>query len=174
MTDPTQGQQAAPNIFQQIENTLSADWAKVTAIFQEAEAFAADFLGKVAAGAEIVIADIEKAASYVAGNLTVINAQLGAVGALASVVAPNNATVQKVLSDVSTAVQDVADLHNALTSGSSSGDPTIVTQAVTAINSVNQIAQAVTGLSTTLGTLAANSSSATEAVTQGAPQTPAS
>jgi len=160
---------STPNIFQQIEAALSADWQKVTAVFQQAEAFAADFLGKVSAGAEILIQDIEGAASYVAGNLTTIQAGISAAGALANTVAPNNTTVQKAVADLNTAASDVADLHAALTSGSSSNDPEIVTKAVTAINAVNQLSQIASAVSSSLGTLAANSPTATSAVTAAAP-----
>ena len=155
---------AATNIFQTIENALSADWAKVAAVFQEAEQFASIFLAKVASGAEIIIADIEAAASYVAGNLTVINAGIASAASLANVIAPNNATVQKAVSDLQTAAQDVADLHAALTSGSSASDPAIVTSTVTAINSINQLSTLATSVSQSLGMLAANSPSATQAV----------
>ena len=170
MTDTTQG---ATNILQQIENALSSDWAKVTTVFQEAETAAADFLGKVASGAEIVIADILKAADYVAGNLSVINAGITAGASLANAVAPNNATVQKAVADLQTAAQDVADLHSSMTTGVTTGDPAVVTQAVTAINAVNQLSTLATSVSQSLGTLAANSSTATQAVTPASPATPA-
>ena len=170
MTDTTQG---ATNVLQQIENALSSDWAKVTAVFQEAEAFASSFLGKVAAGAEILVQDIEGAATYIAGNLSVVNAGITSAASLASAIAPNNTTVQKAVSDLQTAAQDVADLHTALTTGSSAGDPTVVTQAVTAINAVNQLSTLATSVSQSLGTLAANSSTATQAVTPPTPAAPA-
>ena len=179
MTDTTQAAAtpapapATSNILKQIENALSSDWAKVSSVFQEAEQFAADFLGKVASGAEILIADIESAASYIAGNLTVINAGITSAASLANVIAPNNATVQKAVADLQTTAQDVADLHTALTTGSSSGDPAIVTSAVTAINAVNQLSTLATSVSQSLGTLAANSPTATQAVTAAAPGTPA-
>lgn len=159
----------SPNLIQQIENALSKDWANAGSLFQKAEQFAADFLGKVAQGAEIIIADIESAAGYVAGNLTVINAGINSAASLAGVIAPNNTTVQKAVADLQTAAQDVADLHKALTSGSASSDPAIVTSAVTAINAVNQLSTLATSVSQSLGILAANSPSATQAVSTPTP-----
>lgn len=156
------------DIFQQIQSALSADWAKVSVVFQEAEKFAADFLGKVASGAEIIVADIENAASYIAGNLTVINAGITSAASLANVIAPNNTTVQKAVADLQTAAQDVADLHTSLTTGQTAGNPDVVNQAVTAINAVNQLSTLATSVSQSLGTLASNSSTATQTVTPAA------
>lgn len=153
------------NVLQQIESTLSSDWQKFVAFIQIAEQEVAAFLTKVAAGEQIIVADIEAAAGYVAGHLSTINAAISAAGELANAVAPGNAAVAKVLTDLTTGAQDVADLHNALTNGSSPSDPTIVTQAVTAISSAQNLAQLVANASATLTALVQNSPSATEAVT---------
>lgn len=160
------------DVLSQIEATLSADWQKFVAFIDLVEQDAVDFLSKVVAGEQVLIADIESAASYVAGNLSTINTGINAVGSLAAVVAPNNPTISKVLTDLSTGAQDVADLHNALTSGSSASDPAIVTKAVTAINAVKQLNQLVSNVSGTLTTLVQNSPTATQAVTAGSPPTP--
>lgn len=170
MTD-TSG--TSTDFLSQIEATLSADWQAFIAFINQAELDVVAFLTKVADGAEVVIADIEGAASYVAGHLSTINGTIAAVGTLANTVAPNNPVVSKVLNDLTTGAQDVADLHNALTSGSSANDPAIVTTAVTAINAVQQLSQLVSNASGTLTTLVQNSPTATQAVTATAsPPTP--
>ena len=163
MTDPTTPPPA--NLLTQIEATLSADWQNAANFLSEAEAFFGTFLTRVAAGAEVLIADIEQAGQYVAGHLTVINTSIQAMSSLVTTVAPGNVTAQKVIDDLNTGAQDVAALSNALTSGSAASDPAIVTSAVTAIGAVKQLAQIANNAGSMLTGLANSSPTATQAVT---------
>ena len=101
---------ATPNIFQQIAATLESDAQLAVTWFQEGEAELGAFLTKVAAGAEIGIADIEAVGQYVAAHLGVITSGISALSTLASTVAPNNVSVAKVISDLNTGAQDVHDV----------------------------------------------------------------
>lgn len=166
MTDATQ-----PSLLQQIETTLSNDWQNAASFLSEAEAFFGSFLTKVAAGAEIVISDIEAVGQYVAGHLSVITAGIDTFGTAVSAIAPNNAMAAKVIDDLKTGASDVAALSNSLASGSTSGDPAIVTSAVTAIGAVKQLAQIANNAGSLLTTLAANSPTATQTVTAASPPT---
>lgn len=159
-----------PNIFEQIAATLESDAQLAVSWFQNGETEIGAFLTKVAAGAEVVIADIEAVGQYVAAHLGIITSGISALSTLASTVAPNNVSVAKVISDLNTGAQDVAALSNALTSGSTAGDSTVVTTAVTAINAAKQLSGLVAQAGTTLTTLTANSPTATQSVS---PATPA-
>jgi hypothetical protein len=161
---------AAPNVFAQIEATLSADWANAVTFFQQGETAVGAFLSKVAAGAEVVIADIEAVGQYVAAHLGLITTGISALSTVAATVAPNNVTVAKAIADLSTSANDVAALSTALSTGSSAGDPAAVTTAVTAINAVKQLSGLVSQAGTTLTTLTANAPNATQTVS---PATPA-
>lgn len=158
-----------PNIFEQIAATLESDAQLAVSWFQQGETEIGAFLTKVAAGAEVVIADIEAVGQYVAAHLGIITSGISALSTLASTVAPNNVSVAKVISDLNTGAQDVAALSNALSSGSTAGDPAVVTTAVTAINAAKQLSGLVAQAGTTLTTLTANSPTATQAVTAGTP-----
>ena len=152
------------SVFQEIEAQLSAEWAGAASFLKAAEADVGAFLSKVASGAEIVITDIESIGQYVAGHLTVINSAISSLSSVAAVVAPNNATVAKAVADLSTAATDVAALSNSLTSGTTSGDPAVVTTAVSAIGAVQQLAQLASTAGNSLTALAAASPTATQAV----------
>ena len=162
---------AAPSFIQTLETKLSAEWQGAAAFLTEAEQFFGSFLTKVAAGAEIVISDIEAVGQYVAGHLTSITAGISVLSTAVTAIAPNNATAAKVIADLTTSANDVALLSNSLSSGSTAGDPAIVTQAVTAIGAVKQLAQIASSAGSVITTLAANSPTATEAVTAASPGT---
>jgi hypothetical protein len=162
---------STPSFIQNLEATLSADWQAAASFITEAEQFFGSFLTNVAAGAEVLITDIEAIGQYVAGHLTQITAVIDVFSTAAAAIAPGNAMAQKVIDDLNTGAQDVALLSNSLTSGSTTGDPTIVTQAVTAVGAVKQLAQLANAAGNMLTTLAANSPTATTAVS--APTPPA-
>lgn len=159
MTDTTTGFSA----------TLSADWQKVVAIFQQGEQDVAKFLTAVATGAEVLIEDVEAVADYVAAHLGIITSTLSTLSTVASVVAPGNITVQKVLTDLQTAANDTATLSTSLASGTTTGDPAVVTTAVTAINSVNTLAGIAAQAGAALSQIAAASPNATQSVSQPTP-----
>jgi hypothetical protein len=160
---------ASTNLFQQIEAQLSAEWSGAAAFFKTAETDVGAFLTKVAAGAEIVISDIESIGQYVAGHLTVIQAGIATIAGVAATVAPNNTEVQKAVADLSTAANDVATLSTSLSSGTTSGDPAVVATAVAAINAVKQLSQIAGTAGSVITTLAGNSPTATQTVTPGTP-----
>ena len=162
---------ATPSFIQNLEATLSAEWQGTANFITEAEQFFGSFLTKVSAGAEILIADVESIGQYVAGHLTQITAVIGVFSTAAAAIAPGNAIAQKVIDDLNAGAQDVALLSNSLTSGSTAGDPTIVTQAVTAVGAVKQLAQLANAAGNMLTTLAANSPTATTAVSTPTPPT---
>ena len=159
----------APTVTTGIQAALTADWAKFVAFIEVAEQDAASFLSDVATGAEIAIEDIEAAASYVAGKLSTITATTTALAGAAAIIAPGNVTVQKVIADLQTGANDVAALSNALTTGTSTGDPAVVTKAVSTINAVNTLAGIAAQASSSLALLANQSATATQAVSQPTP-----
>ena len=123
----------------------------------------------MAAGAEVLITDIEQVGQYVAGHLTQITAGISVLSGAVTAIAPGNATAAKVIADLNTSAQDVALLSNSLSSGSTAGDPTIVTQAVTAIGAVKQLAQIANNAGALITTLAASSPTATTTVSAPTP-----
>lgn len=162
--------ETAPNVFQQIESTLSADWQKAVSFLQQAAQFFATFLGNVAAGLPVLVADVEGVAAGVAGKLSTINASLGVASDLASKVAPNDTSVQKLLSDIGQGAQDLADVHVALTTGITAGDPQVVTTAVSAINAASDLERLLNSAHAVLGSIAGASPTATQAVSPPTPQ----
>lgn len=165
-------QPAAPGastVLANIEAALSADWAKFVAFIGQAEQDIATFLSKVASGAEIAIEDIETAAQYVAGHLSTITATTAALTSAAAVIAPGNADVAKVLTDLQTGANDVAALSNSLTTGSTAGANATVTTAVTAVTAVQTLATLAAQASSALSQLTAASPSATQVVSQPTP-----
>lgn len=158
-TDPLAGIKAA----------LSADWTKFIAFVEQAETATASFLSAVATGAEVAIADIEAVASYIAGKLGTITATTAALSTAAQAIAPGNVTVQKVIADLQTGANDVAALHNSLTSGSTAGDPAVVTTAVNAVNAVNILAGLAAQASSALAQATVDSPAATQAVSAPTP-----
>lgn len=152
-----------------IESALSADWQKAVAFFQGAEANIATFLSKVASGAEILIADVEEAAQYVIGHLSVINATVAGVSAAVAAVAPGNPIAQKVVTDLQTAASDTAQLAQGIVAGQSSAQS--VTATLTAINSVQQLAGLAASASASISQLTSASPTATQVVS---PPTPPS
>ena len=168
MTDPTTPV-PAPTFLQTLETQLSADWQSAANFLSEAEAFFGSFLTKVAAGAEILITDVEAVGQYVAGHLTAINSGIVVLGTAVNAIAPNNVTAQKVLADLNQGAADVAALSNSLASGTTSGDDQLVTSAVTAIGAVKQLAQLSNSAGNLLTTLTANSPTATAVVSTPTP-----
>lgn len=157
---------------QDIEIALSADWQKAVAFFKTAEQDVATFLSKVATGAELLVSDIEAAAQYVVGHLSVINTTVATISAAASTIAPGNATVAKVVSDLQTAASDTASLAQGIVSGSTANSSTAVTDTVAAINSVQTLAGLASQASASLSQLANASPTATQSVSPATPSSP--
>lgn len=148
-----------------IEASLSADWQKAVSFFQVAEQGVATFLSKVATGAEILVEDIQAVAQYVTAHLGIINTTVSAISLAAQTIAPNNASVAKVISDLQTGTTDVANLAAAVTAGAApSGSSTVVQDAVTTVNAVKTLSSLASQASATLATLTASSPTATTAV----------
>lgn len=161
---------AAPNIFQQIEANLESDAQAALAWFKTAWANAGTFLSKVAAGAEIAVTDIEDVAQTVAAHLGLVTSIISAASTAASALPSSDAAAaQKALADLNTTANDVALLSTALSSGSTSGDPTIVTSAVSAISAVQQLGQLASQTAAAVTTAAGSAPSATQAVTPATP-----
>ncbi len=160
---------AAPSFLATLEATLETDWQKVVAFLKTAELNAQAFLQDVANGVEIGIERIQAMGQYVTANLSTINATVTAVAATATAIAPNNASVAKVVSDLQTGSNDVAQLAQALQSGSSAGDAPLVTSAVNAIAAVKQLGSLASTASGMLAQLTAQSPTATQAVSAPTP-----
>jgi hypothetical protein len=160
---------AAPSFIQNLETSLSSEWSSAAAFLTQAEQVFGSFLTKVAAGAEVLITDIEAVGQYVAGHLTQITAGISVLSGVVTAIAPNSTAAAKVIADLTTSANDVALLSNALTVGSAASDPTIVTQAVTAIGAVKQLAQIAGNAGSVLTNIAAASPTATQAVSTPTP-----
>jgi hypothetical protein len=142
---------------------------KVISFFEAAFQDVGAFLTKVSQGAEVAIEDIESIAAYVDAHLGVINASISTLAATATAVAPNNATVQKMITDLQTATNDVAAVSTSLSSGSTAGQPTAVTTAVSAIKAVQQLAGLAGQAGSAISDIVAASPTATQAVSQPTP-----
>lgn len=145
-------------------STLSADWQKAVAIFQDGEQAFTIFLSKAASGAEIFIEDIEEIGQWTEAHLGVITTTISALSAAAAVVAPGNATVTKVIADLQISANDVAQLSSSLASGSTAGDAPAVTTAVTTIGAVQTLAQLAAQAGASLATLTNAAPTATTTV----------
>lgn len=143
-TDTTTNAAAAPaeTELQKIENAIEVGWADVVAFFEKVEGDLASLLNLVATGAPVVLADVQAAASAVAGKASVINAAATAMGSVMTSLAPSSATtVQKLLDDVNTGVADATALSASLSGNASVNDPAIVTKTVQVIGAVNTLSQ---------------------------------
>lgn len=146
-----------------IEAKLSADWQGAIAFLKAEDANAVAFVAGVTAGVEKGIDDVIAIGQYIGGKLSIINAATTALAAAD----PNNATLQKVASDIQNGSADLAALSQSLTSGSTAGDNAIVTSTANGIGSLQQLTSLLSGAVGAMATAAANSATATQTVTQG-------
>lgn len=156
-------------ILSEIEAALSADAQKVVAFVEQVEQVFATFLTNVATGIPVVIDDIISVGQAINSKLSTITATLSAFSSVAAAVAPNDTAVQKMLSDLQTGAEDVAAVANSLTSGSTSGDNSLVSTAVTTIGAVSNLATLAGQAGAALASLANASPTATQVVSQTTP-----
>ena len=152
-----------------IEATLSADWQKVVSGVQAGELFLMNMLQTIAAGGQILITDIEDISQYIGAHLGILNSTVAAIGTAAAVIAPGNANVAKVLADLQTGADDVAQLTTAINTGATTGDSTVVTTALTAINAIKTTSALASQAAAALAQLTVAMPSATQAISQPTP-----
>src|SRR6185437_8715473 len=132
----------APDFFEQIKATLTADGAAAVTWFENAYNNFGTVLTKIASGAEMLIEDIVSVAEGVNAHVGLANAALSAASGLVTALpVSDQAAAQKALSSVSAATNDVALLGAALKSGNAAGDPQIVQTANSAITAAQTLVQ---------------------------------
>lgn len=158
------------SVLSQLEAKLSADAAAAIAWLKSAYLNIGTVLGKVAAGGEVLVEDIEQLAEGVASHVGLANAVLSSAGSVVSLLpASDQAAAQKALSSVTAATNDVAALGTSIQSGSTAGDPAAVQTAVTALAAAQNVLQLAAQTSAMITNAAGAAPAAAQAVSAATP-----
>ena len=154
---------SSTNIVTEIQNALDAEFAKVVTFFQGITQKEIAFLTALAQGVEVGIADIQAIAQGSLSKLSIAGTVVNEATAAAAIIAPGNASVTKVLSDLQTGVADATAMATAISSNTApAGSGPVVSDAVNVLNAANTLSQLASQVSATLGTLAAASPAAAQ------------
>lgn len=161
---------ASADPLSQLEAKLSADAKAAIAWLKSAYLDIGTILGKIAAGGEVLVEDIEEIAEGVASHIGLANAVLSSAGSVVSLLpASDQAAATKALASVTTATNDVAALGSSIQSGSTANDPAAVQTAVTALAAAQNVLQLAAQTSAMITSAAGNAPAAAQAVSQPTP-----
>jgi hypothetical protein len=162
-TTTTAASTSSTNIVTEIQNALEADFQKVVTFFQGITQKEIAFLTALAQGVEVGIADIQAIAQGALSKLGIAGTIVNEATTAAAIIAPGNASVTKVLSDISTGITDATALATAVSTNTApAGSGTVVTDAVNVLNAANTLSQLASQVSATLGQLAQQSPTAAQ------------
>ncbi|MGH6875921.1 MAG: hypothetical protein ACREHV_00940 [Rhizomicrobium sp.] len=138
-----------------VKATLSADGQKVVAFFEAIEQDTAEVLGRLGAGGQAFIGDVETLLANINSKIGIVNAVAASASATLAAVAPGNTTLQTIVAKVQSGLQDAGQVSVGLQSDSTAGDSAPVTTAVTTLQAVNSLLSDASQVSAMLNALTA-------------------